>query len=129
MVVRRIAGRRRRKNDINTDIDDSDCIVVQKGGGKVRKQSVEFVGSPDPPNADTSVPSPEAGERAEDGRGGWAMITRRKSKAASAASAASTSPQLAKTARVFATSSKLERKRKAKQSIADQIAALRQMVL
>ena len=44
------------------------------------------------------------------------MITRRKSKAASAASAASTSPQLAKTARVFASSSELEQKRKAEQS-------------
>jgi hypothetical protein len=71
---------------MNTDIDDSDCIVVQKGGGEVRKQNVEVAGSPDPPNADTSAPSPEAGERAKDSRGGWAMITRRKSKAASAAS-------------------------------------------
>jgi hypothetical protein len=60
----------KKKNDINTDIDDSDCIIVQKGGGKVRKRSVEFVGSPDPPNADASTLSPEAGERAEDGRGG-----------------------------------------------------------
>jgi hypothetical protein len=54
------------------------------------------------------------------------MITRRKSKAASAAS---TSLQLAKTARVFASSSELEQKRKAEQSIANQIAALREMVL
>jgi predicted RNA-binding Zn ribbon-like protein len=54
------------------------------------------------------------------------MITRRRSKAASAAS---TSLQLAKTARVFASSSELERKRKAEQSIADQIAALREIVL
>jgi hypothetical protein len=111
---------------MNTDIDDSDCIVVQKGGGEVEKRSVEVAGSPDPPNADASAPSPGAGERAEDGRGGWSMITRRKSKAASAAGA---SPQLAKTARVFASSSELERKRKAEQSTADQIAALREMVL
>ena len=55
---------------MNTDIDDSDCIVIQKGGGEVGKQSVEVVGSPDPPNADASAPSPEAGERAEEGRGG-----------------------------------------------------------
>jgi hypothetical protein len=55
---------------MNTDIDDSDCIVVQKGGGEVGKRNVEVAGSPDPPNADTSTPSPEAGERAEDGRGG-----------------------------------------------------------
>jgi hypothetical protein len=111
---------------MNTDIDDSDCIVVQKGGGEVGKRSVEVAGSPDPPNADASAPSPGAGERAEDGRGGWSMITRRKSKAASAAGA---SPQLTKTARVFASSSELERKRKAEQSTADQIAALREMVL
>jgi hypothetical protein len=114
---------------MNTDIDESDCIVVQKGGGEVGKRSVEVAGSPDPPNADASAPSPEAGNRAEDGRGGWAMITRRKSKAANAAGAASASPQLAKTARVFASSSELERKRKAEQSMADQIAALREMVL
>jgi hypothetical protein len=63
----RIIGR---KNDMNTDIDDSDCIVVQKGGGEVRKRSVEVTGSPDPPNADASALSPEAGERAEDSRGG-----------------------------------------------------------
>jgi hypothetical protein len=69
---------------MNTDIDDSDCIVVQKGGGEVGKRNVEVVGSLDPPNADAGAPSPEAGERAEDGRGGWAMITRRRSKAASA---------------------------------------------
>jgi hypothetical protein len=55
---------------MNTDINDSDCIVVQKGGGEVRKRSIEFVGSLDPPNADASAPSPEAGERTEDGRGG-----------------------------------------------------------
>jgi hypothetical protein len=54
------------------------------------------------------------------------MITRRKSKAASVAS---TSLQLAKTARVFTSSSELERKRKAEQSMANQISALREMVL
>jgi hypothetical protein len=57
------------------------------------------------------------------------MITRRKSKAASTASAASTSLQLAKTARVFASSSELEQKRKAEQSIANQIVVLYEMVL
>jgi hypothetical protein len=54
------------------------------------------------------------------------MVTRRKSKAASVAS---TSPQLAKTAKVFASSSELERNRKAEQGMADQIASLREMVL
>ena len=57
------------------------------------------------------------------------MITRQKSKAASTASVASTSLQLVKTARVFMSSSELEQKRKAEQSIANQIAALREMVL
>jgi hypothetical protein len=33
------------KNDMNTDIDDSDCIVIQKGGGEVGKPGVESVGS------------------------------------------------------------------------------------
>ena len=50
---------------MNTDIDDSDCIVVQKGGGEVGKRNVEVVGSPDPANADASAPSPEPGEGAE----------------------------------------------------------------
>jgi hypothetical protein len=54
------------------------------------------------------------------------MITRRKAKAASAAS---TSLQLVKTARVFTSSSELEQKRKAEQGMANQIAALREMVL
>jgi hypothetical protein len=83
-------------------------------------------GSKDPADANASAPSPEVGEGAVGSRGGWAMFTRRKSKAASAVS---TSPQLAKTAKVFASSSELERKRKAEQSMADQIAALREMVL
>jgi hypothetical protein len=30
---------------MNTDIDDSDCIVIQKGGGEVGKLGVELVGS------------------------------------------------------------------------------------
>jgi hypothetical protein len=34
-----------RRNDMNTDIDDSDCIVIQKGGGEVGKPGVESVGS------------------------------------------------------------------------------------
>jgi hypothetical protein len=55
---------------MNTDIDDNDYIVVQKGGGEVRKQSIEVIGSLDPPNANASALSLEAGERAEDGRGG-----------------------------------------------------------
>jgi hypothetical protein len=67
-----------------------------------------------PADAGASPPSLEVGERAEDSRRGWAMITRRKLKAASVAS---TGPQLAMTEKVFASSSKLERKRKAEQSM------------
>jgi hypothetical protein len=54
------------------------------------------------------------------------MITRRRSKAASATGS---SLQLAKTAKVFAVTSELKRKRKAEQSMANQIVALRKMVL
>jgi hypothetical protein len=114
---------------MNTDIDDSDCIVIQKGGGEVGKPGVELAGSQGPADADAGAPSPEVVVDAEArGRGGgpWERVTRRKTKAASAPG---TSLQLAKTARVFAASSELERKRKAEQSLADQIAALREMVL
>ena len=55
---------------MNTDIDDSDCIVVQKGGGEVGKRNVEAVGSQDPANADAGTPSLEPREGAEDGKGG-----------------------------------------------------------
>jgi hypothetical protein len=48
---------------MNTDIDESDCIVIQKGGGEVGKRSVEVVGSPDPP---TPTPARQARKR---GRG------------------------------------------------------------
>jgi CheY-like chemotaxis protein len=54
------------------------------------------------------------------------MITRRRSKTTSTASG---SPQLAKTGKVFAATSGLEQKRKAEQSMADQIAAVREMIL
>jgi hypothetical protein len=53
------------------------------------------------------------------------MVTRRKAKANGIGS--SSSPT-AKTARVFASTSELERKRKAEQSLVDQVAALRELV-
>jgi hypothetical protein len=53
-------------------------------------------------------------------------VTRRKVKAASTVG---TSPQLVKTIRVFTASSELERKRKAEQSIANQITTLHKIVL
>jgi hypothetical protein len=94
----------------NTDIDDSDYIVVQKGGGEVRKQSVEVVGSLDPPNADASAPSLSVGERAEDGRGGWTMVTRQQVRVGRTGNNSSLT---AKPAKVFASTSELEQKRKA----------------
>jgi hypothetical protein len=101
---------------MNTDIDESDCIMIQQEGSEVRKQDVGLAGSKDPANSDASTLSPEVGEGAVGSRGGWAIVTRRKAKAASTAS---TSPQLAKMAKVFTSSSELERKRKAEQSIAN----------
>jgi hypothetical protein len=53
-------------------------------------------------------------------------VTRRKAKVASTLG---TGLQLVKTARVFTASSELERKRKVEQSLADQIVALRKIVL
>lgn len=40
-----------------------------------------LAGSKDPANAGASAPSPDVGERAEDGRGGWVMVVRRQAKA------------------------------------------------
>jgi len=101
---------------MNTDIDESDCIVIQKGGGKIGKQSVEFVGSKDPTDTGASVPSVEAGERAEDGRGGWTIVTRRQAKAGRTGNS---SLLTTKPTRVFASTSKLEQKQKAQQSLVD----------
>lgn len=52
---------------MNTDIDKSDCIMIQTEGSEVGKRSVGLVGSRDPADADASAPSPEVGERAESG--------------------------------------------------------------
>jgi hypothetical protein len=71
---------------LNTDIDDSDCIVIQKGGGEVGKRGVELAGSQGPANADAGTLSPEVVVDAEArGRGGglWERVTRRKTKVAS----------------------------------------------
>jgi hypothetical protein len=82
--------------------------------------------SKSPAGTDSGAPSMEVGKGPENGNRGWAMVMRRKAKAAKAVGI---SPQLAKTAKIFASSSELERKRKPEQSMADQIAALREMVL
>ena len=58
------------RDDMNANIDKSDCIVIQTEGSEVGKRSVGLVGSKNPADADASAPSPEAGERAEGGGGG-----------------------------------------------------------
>jgi hypothetical protein len=58
------------RDDINTDIDENDCIVIQKGGSEVGKRGVGLAGSKDPADAGTGAPSLDVGEGAEDGRGG-----------------------------------------------------------
>jgi hypothetical protein len=56
---------------MNTDIDDSDCIVIQKGGGEVGKRGVKAAGSLDPAEAGAGALSPEVVVEAEgDGGGG-----------------------------------------------------------
>ena len=110
---------------MNTDIDENDCIVIQKGGSKVGKRGVGLAGSFDPADAGASAPSPDVGERAEDGRGGWAMVTRRQARVGGTGNKSSPT---AKPVKVFASTSKLERKRKAEQSLVDQIVALREVV-
>jgi hypothetical protein len=97
--------------------------VIQKGGSEVGKRGVGLAGSKDPADAGASAPSPDVGERAEDGRGGWAMVTRRQARAGGTGN---NSSPTAKPAKVFASTSELERKRKAEQSLADQIVALRE---
>jgi hypothetical protein len=58
------------RSDMNTDIDESDCIVIQQEGSEVRKRDVGLAGSKDPADGDASTPSPEVGEGAVGGRGG-----------------------------------------------------------
>jgi molecular chaperone DnaK (HSP70) len=95
---------------MNTDIDENDCIVIRKGGSEVGKRGVGLVGSKDPADASASAPSLDVGERAEDSRGGWAMVTRRQAKAGGTGNNSSLTAKLAK---VFASTSELERKQKA----------------
>jgi hypothetical protein len=54
---------------MNTDIDESDCIVIQKGGSEVGKRGVVVAGFPDSAEAGAGAPSPEVVVKAEgDGR-------------------------------------------------------------
>jgi hypothetical protein len=51
---------------MNTDIDESDCIVVETKGDDVAKRSAASAGSLDPADAGARAPSSEAGNRAVD---------------------------------------------------------------
>jgi hypothetical protein len=82
-------------NDMNIDIDEEDCIVVETKGGEVRKRGAGF---PDPTNAGASAPSPEVRKRAVDNGGGWTRVTRQRSKGDSRAS---TNEPAAKAVKVF----------------------------
>jgi len=66
VVVCRIAGR----DDMNIDIDEDDCIVVETKGSEVGKRSAGLAGLSDPANAAANAPSSEAGKRAVDEGGG-----------------------------------------------------------
>lgn len=100
---------------MNVDIDKNDCIVLQTEGSEVGKRSAGLTGFKVPANNGASASSQEMGEGAEDNGGGWAMLTRRKAKAGGIRSSGSPT---AKQARVFASTSEVERKRKAEQSLA-----------
>jgi hypothetical protein len=82
-------------------------------------------GSFDPTDPGASAASQGVEKEAEDGGRGWAMVTRQKAKVGGMGSSGSST---AKTARVFASTSELERKRKAEQSLVDQVITLREMV-
>jgi hypothetical protein len=56
---------------MNIDIDESDCIMIQKGGGEVGKRGVEAAGSSDPAKAGAGALSLEVVVETEgDGGGG-----------------------------------------------------------
>jgi hypothetical protein len=57
------------KNDMNIDIDENDCIVVETKGGEVGKRSAGSAGSPDPADAGASAPSSEVGQWRREGGG------------------------------------------------------------
>jgi hypothetical protein len=106
------------RDDMNTDIDESDYIVVETKGDDVAKRSAGLVGSPGPADAGASLPSSEAGNRAVDEGGGWTRVTRQRAKGNTRAS---TIEPAAKAIKVFTSIGELERKRKAEDSTTEQV--------
>ena len=115
---------------MNTDIDDSDCIVVQKGGGEVGKRNVEVVGSPDPANADASAPSPEPGEGAEKKgtQGGVGDPEGAQGPQGRPRRAVGRPRKAATPAASFETATEAGRKRTAEWSLTDQVAGLKVLI-
>jgi hypothetical protein len=113
---------------MNTDIDDSDCIVVQKGGGEVGKRNVEVVGSPDPANDDASVPSPEPGEGAEESRGGVGDPREAQGPQGRPKRVVGRPKKVATPAVSFEAATEAGRKRTAEWSLTDQVAGLRALI-
>jgi hypothetical protein len=110
---------------MSTDIDESDCIVVETKEDDVAKRSVGLVGSPGPADAAASLPSSEAGNRAVDEGAGWTRVTRQRAKGNTRAS---TSEPAAKAVKVFTSTGELERKRKAEDGTTEQVAQLKELV-
>jgi hypothetical protein len=115
---------------MTTDIDDSDCIVVQKGGGEVGKRGAKFAGSQDPLNVDTSTPSPEPGEGAEEKgtQGGVGDPEGAQGPQGRPRRAVGRPRKAATPAASFETATEAGRKRTAEWSLTDQVARLRVLV-
>jgi hypothetical protein len=109
---------------MNTDTDESDCIVVDPGGGDVGRRGAGLPASPDPAGAAASA---EVGKAAvEEGEGGeWIRVIRQRAKGNTRAS---TSEPAAKPVKVFTSTGELERKRKAEDGTTEQVTQLKELV-
>ena len=110
---------------MNTNIDENDCIVVETKGSEVGKRSAGLAGSKNPADAAASAPSSELEKVAVEGRGGWTRVTRQRGRGASSAS---TGEPAAKIVKVFTSVGEAERKRKAEEGTAEQVAQLKELV-
>jgi hypothetical protein len=117
--------RRWEENDMNTDIDEDDCIVVETKGSEVGKRSAGLARSTGPVDASGSAPSSELGKVAVEDRGGWTRVTRQRGRVASGVS---TGEPAAKIVKVFTSVGEPERKRKAEERTAEQVAQLKELV-
>jgi hypothetical protein len=110
---------------MNTDIDESDCIVVETKRSEVIKRSAGLAESKNPSDAGASAPSLELGKVAVEDRGDWTRVT---GQSVRWSIRAGTSEPAAKTVKVFTTAGELKRKRKAEEGTAEQVAQLKGLV-